>query len=126
MNQGNNMDARKTLANIIKTGNIIDKRTATFSIAKLFEESGEFAQASLAKSGFTNKKKLKHNEQVFEEAADSFIMILDTIGKVYKDQLESGNITEKKLIDKIFKWIPIKMQKWEKVVSSKKNYQDKK
>jgi NTP pyrophosphatase (non-canonical NTP hydrolase) len=118
MNQGNKMGAKSILADVIKTGNAIDKRSASFAIAKLFEESGEFAQASLSKGGYTSKKKLKHKDHVFEEAADSLIMILDVIGRVYKKELESGEMTERDLIEKIFVWIPIKMQKWGEVVTT--------
>lgn len=118
MNLKNKMGTKNILANIIAVGNKIDKRNTTFSLAKLLEESGEFAQAALSKSGFTSIKKLKHEDQVFEEACDSIIMIMDVLGKVYRKQLESGELTERALIDKVFEQIPLKMRKWEEAVKT--------
>lgn len=106
------MNLNQLFNKIIETGNKKQRKTACFVLAKLLEEAGEFAQASLAKNGDINPKKLKHPEQVFEEAADTIICVLDTIGRIYKHEITAGKLTEDKITKKIAKWIPIKMKKW--------------
>jgi NTP pyrophosphatase (non-canonical NTP hydrolase) len=62
-----------------------DGWTISDGLAKLNEETGEFAEATLIKTGkITNKGPFKYGSD-FEEAADSIICIVDTITRLNPD-----------------------------------------
>lgn len=112
-------DANVLLQRIIRVGNIPKKKTVAFLLAKFLEEAGEFSQASLTKSGDLPKKKLKHKDHVFEEACDSIIMILDTVGRLYRKEIKAGKLTEEDLLNKILGQIPTKINKWKVIENIK-------
>jgi NTP pyrophosphatase (non-canonical NTP hydrolase) len=108
------LNSDKILLEIIKTSRM-KRRSVSFALAKLLEEAGEFSQASLAKNGDISETKLKHKDQVFEEASDAIGMVVDVVVKVYWNDLESGKLTEKQLLTRILSQVPKKLKKWKKV-----------
>lgn len=106
-------NVNKGLKSIVQTGRRSHNRGVSFRLAKLLEESGEFAEASLTRAGLLSKK-IKHDEHVYEEACDTIILIVDTVACVYNKELEEGTLTEDQLIQNIIKWIEPKTHKWKK------------
>lgn len=81
------------------------KWTPADILAKLLEETGEFSAAIQTERGVLNKQR-EHREHTFEEAADSFICILDALAETHKD------ISEEKVLQLLEKWIRLKREKW--------------
>lgn len=108
-------NVERLLIDIVRTGNKKKKKSVSFCLGKLLEEAGELSQAAHAKTGAISKTKLKHKDQVYEEACDALILVLDTVGRVYRKELTSGELTDKQIIQNIMSWAPIKMKKWKKV-----------
>lgn len=100
------LDAFQKIMGLGKESLDIEQWTASEVLCKLFEEGGELSTAMLIETGKMPHKQLKQPDEVYEEAADVIICVLDALAKIYPDQ--EDNIT----INKLLNWLYTKMKKW--------------
>jgi NTP pyrophosphatase (non-canonical NTP hydrolase) len=106
--------AKKTLTEIMTVGSRSIRGDSSYILSYFMQEAGELSEAAQIRAGEILHKKLKHREQVYEEAADSIICILDLVRAAYAKDLKQGKIDHDKLMGKVLEWIPRKLRKWEK------------
>lgn len=78
---------------------------------KLMEEVGELAEAVLVVSGKMKHKTLDMEDPVFEESADTILVVLDLLGKMY-----GKTMTDEEILARLQKYIAVKTQKWERIL----------